>query len=382
VKPRLGFTLEARDQGGTQARAGRLETAHGSVATPVFMPVGTQGAVKAMTPRDLREVGAQIILANSYHLHLRPGEETVRLAGGLHRFMGWYGPILTDSGGYQVLSLARLRKVTDDGVSFRSHVDGSERFLSPELVVEIQLALGSDVMMTLDECPPSQAERPVLAAAVERTVAWARRCRARADRAWEEGELRPGHGLFAIVQGGLDTALRRRCAEELVDMGFDGYAIGGLSLGEPVPAMLDTVWATTRLLPADRPRYFMGLGTPAEIIGVVARGVDMFDCVLPTRLGRHGTVMTRRGNVVVRNARYAKDQGPLEEGCTCYACRNFSRAYVRHLIAAGEITGLILCTYHNLHFLLRFTAEMRQAILAGRFGEWSAARLAELARSG
>lgn len=376
----LGFEIEAGGGNPCQARAGRLETAHGLVETPVFMPVGTQGAVKAMAPRDLHEVGAQIILANTYHLHLRPGEQTVRLAGGLHSFMGWDGPILTDSGGYQVFSLARLRKVTGEGVGFRSHIDGSERFLSPELAIEIQLALGSDVMMVLDECPPSQADRATIAGAVERTLAWARRCRARTDRAAGDGEIGPGHGLFGIVQGGVFPDLRRECADALLEAGFDGYAIGGLGLGEPQAEMLAAVEATTARLPTGRPRYFMGLGTPAEIIGIVARGVDMFDCVLPTRLGRHGTVMTGHGNVVIRNARYARDFGPLEEGCGCYACSNFSRAYVRHLIAAGEILGLVLCTHHNLHFLHRFTGRMREAILAGRFGEWSADYMAGLGR--
>lgn len=379
MNTRLPFSLEAGAGRSGQPRAGRLETAHGPVLTPVFMPVGTQGTVKAMTPRDLHEVGAQVILGNTYHLHLRPGEETIRLAGGLHRFMGWDGPILTDSGGYQVFSLARLRKVTDEGAAFRSHIDGSEKFLSPELAVEIELALGSDVMMVLDECPPSRADRPAIEAAVARTVAWARRCRDRADRAIEDGDLLPGHGLFGIVQGGLFGDLRQSCAEALVELGFDGYAIGGLGLGETGPQMMEAVSRTTEAVPADRPRYFMGLGTPAEIIGVVARGVDMFDCVLPTRLGRHGTVMTRHGNVAVRNARYARDFGPLEEGCGCYACRNFSRAYVRHLISAGEILGLALCTHHNLHFLLRLSAEMREAIVTGRFDEWSRAILAGLA---
>ncbi len=376
----LGFELEAGGDHPCQARAGRLETAHGVVKTPVFMPVGTQGTVKAMAPRDLREVGTQILLANTYHLHLRPGEKTVRLAGGLHSFMGWDGPILTDSGGYQVFSLAALRKVTGDGVSFRSHIDGSERFLSPELAIDIQLALGSDVMMALDECPPSKADRTAIGRAVERTLAWALRCRTRAERAVGDGEMGPGHGLFGIVQGGIFPDLRRECADALGEAGFDGYAIGGLGLGEPQAEMLAAVEATTARLPAGRPRYFMGLGTPAEIIGVVARGVDMFDCVLPTRLGRHGTVMTRLGNVVVRNARYSRDFGPLEEGCDCYACSNFSRAYIRHLIAADEILGLVLCTHHNLHFLHRLAGQMRAAIVEGRFDGWSASYLAGLAR--
>ncbi len=369
--PRLAFELEAGGDPGRE-RAGVLTTAHGEVRTPVFMPVGTQGSVKGLAPRELLEVGTQIILANTYHLHLRPGEETVSLAGGLHVFMDWSGPILTDSGGYQVFSLARLSKVTDEGVRFRSHIDGSERFLSPEKAVDIQLALGSDVMMVLDECPPSDADRGAIGQAVRRTLNWAGRCRARVDLAEGEGALRSGHGLFGIVQGGIFADLRRECASALVELGFDGYAIGGLGLGESGEEMLTAVEVTTACLPADRPRYFMGLGTPAEILAAVARGVDMFDSVLPTRLGRHGTVMTRHGNVVVRSARYARDFGPLEEGCECHACRHFTRAYVRHLVAAGEILGLLLCAHHNLYFLHRLTIEARQAIVEGRFGEWSA----------
>jgi len=360
-----GFRLEGGGGGASGARAGVLETAHGPVKTPVFMPVGTQGSVKGVSPRELREVGAQIILGNTYHLHLRPGEETVGLAGGLHSFMGWDGPILTDSGGYQVFSLAKLRKVSDEGVRFRSHIDGSERFLSPEKAIDIQLVLGSDILMVLDECPPSEADRAAIEKAVERTRAWAARCRERA------GRLAPGYGLFGIVQGGVHADLRRQSAQALVEIGFEGYAIGGLGLGEPRERMLEAVEATTSVLPPDRPRYFMGLGTPAEIVEVIARGVDMFDCVLPTRLGRHGTALTGQGAVVVRNARYARDFGPLEAGCACYACRNFTRAYIRHLIVAGEILGLLLCTHHNLHFLLRLTAEAREAILEDRFPAWS-----------
>lgn len=362
----MRFTLEVGGERQVEPRAGVLHTAHGPVRTPVFMPVGTQGTVKGVSPRELREVGTQILLGNTYHLHLRPGEELIREAGGLHRFMGWDGPILTDSGGYQVFSLARLRKVNDDGVAFRSHIDGSERFVSPEKSIEVQLALGSDILMVLDDVPSPDAPADVLERSVRRTTAWAERCRIRA------GSLPDGYGLFGIVQGGTDPALRRGSAESLVAIGFEGYAIGGLALGERREAMLSAAEATTAVLPIDRPRYFMGLGTATEIVEVIARGVDMFDCVVPTRLGRHGTVMTRSGRVVVRNARYARDWGPLEEGCDCYACRNFSRAYVRHLIAAGEILGLRLCTHHNLRFLLRLTAEAREAILEGRFGRWSA----------
>ncbi len=352
---------------GVGPRAGILETAHGRVLTPVFMPVGTQGTVKGVTPRDLREVGTQILLGNTYHLYLRPGEEVIATAGGLHAFMGWDGPILTDSGGYQIFSLAALRKVTDDGATFRSHIDGSEHFLSPERAIDIQNTLGSDIMMCLDECPPSEADPGTIGAAVRRTLAWAERCRVHA------GRLPEGRGLFGIVQGGLDPELRRECAQALVSLGFEGYAIGGLGLGEGKAEMLKAVAATTAALPPDRPRYFMGLGTPLEIIETVGRGVDMVDCVVPTRLGRHGTILTRRGNLTLRNARYAKDFGPLEEGCGCYVCRTFSRAYVRHLIVSREILGLVLCTYHNLSFLHRLMAEARDAILSGRFQKWAAA---------
>jgi len=370
----LKFTIQAGGEGPTSARAGVLHTAHGEVETPVFMPVGTQGSVKGVAPRELREVGARMILANTYHLHLRPGEDIIREAGGLHAFMGWDGPILTDSGGYQVFSLSRLRKITDEGVAFRSHIDGSERFLSPEKAVDIQQALGSDVMMVLDECPPSEAPGEELVRAVRRTTEWAARCRERA------GTLEPGRGLFGIVQGGLDPDLRFRSARALVELGFEGYAIGGLGLGEGREEMLRAVEVTTEHLPTGAPRYFMGLGTPAEIVEVIARGVDMFDCVLPTRLGRHGTVMTRRGNVAVRNAAYARDFRPLADGCDCWACRNFSRAYVRHLISAREILGLRLCTHHNLHFLARLTARARQAVVEGRFEAWSAEFLEGFAR--
>ncbi|HCJ09720.1 MAG TPA: tRNA guanosine(34) transglycosylase Tgt [Clostridiales bacterium] len=361
----MRFTVVAAGAGSTGPRAGVLETAHGRVETPVFMPVGTQGTVKGISPRELREVGTRILLGNTYHLYLRPGVEVIRKAGGLHAFMGWEGPILTDSGGYQVFSLAALRKVDDRGVLFRSHIDGSEHFLSPEKVMDIQMVLGSDIMMVLDECPPSDAPREVVGRAVERTVAWARRSLERV------GPRPPGRGLFGIVQGGLHADLRRESAQALASLGFDGYAIGGLGLGESREEMLAAVEATTEHLPPDRPRYFMGLGTPAEMVAVIARGVDMFDCVLPTRLGRHGTAMTRRGNVVVRNAAYAEDFGPLEEGCGCYTCRNFTRAYIRHLVSAKEILGLVLLTHHNLHFLHRLLAEARRAVLSGRFEEWS-----------
>jgi queuine tRNA-ribosyltransferase len=378
---RLLFEIEA-GVGPGRARAGRLVTAHGQVLTPVFMPVGTQGSVKGLAPREVLEVGSQIILANTYHLHLRPGEETVSLAGGLHSFMAWPGPILTDSGGYQVFSLSGLRKVSDEGVRFRSHIDGSERFLSPEKVIDIQLALGSDLMMVLDECPSSEADRESIVRAVRRTLNWAGRSRARIDQVADDGTLRPGRGFFGIVQGGVFPDLRRDCAAALVDLGFDGYAIGGLGLGEAREDMLEAAAVTAAGLPADRPRYFMGLGTPSEILTAVGIGVDMFDCVLPTRLGRHGTVMTRRGNIVVRNARYSRDFRPLEAGCECYACRHFTRAYVRHLIAAGEILGLLLCAHHNLHFLHRLMRETRRAILDQRFAEWSAEVIAEMGVSG
>ncbi len=342
-----------------EARAGLLETAHGLIETPIFMPVGTQASVKAMSPRDLDEVKAQIILSNTYHLYLRPGHDLVAEAGGLHRFMHWDKPILTDSGGFQVFSLAKLRDITEDGVTFRSHIDGSKHFFSPEKVMEIEQALGADIAMVFDVCSPYPAPKEQVMDALEKTTRWAKRC--------QQCHKREDQALFGIVQGGLFNDLRRRSAEELIELDFPGYGIGGLSVGEPKPLMYDCMDHLLPLMPLDKPRYLMGVGSPDCLVEGVARGIDMFDCVLPTRIARNGTVFTRHGKLVVRNAAYARDFSPLEEGCTCYACQNFSRAYIRHLVKANEIFGLHLTTIHNLHFLLKLMQDIRESILAGTF---------------
>ena len=348
----------------TRARLGVLETAHGPVETPAFMPVGTQATVKALEPRDLRECGASMILSNTYHLFLRPGMEVVAAAGGLHRFMGWDGPILTDSGGFQVFSLARIRKLGPDGVLFNSHIDGHEFFLGPKESMEIQRILGSDVAMVFDECLPWPCPRARAESSVETTLKWA--------RASLDAPHAPGQLVFGIVQGGAYADLRRHCAEELAAMEFPGYAIGGVSVGEPEEVMYAAVEASSPFLPESKPRYVMGLGVLRQMAECVARGVDLFDCVLPTRIARHGTALTKRGNVAIKAARWALDQGPVEEGCTCYCCRNFSRSYVRHLLNAGEILGARLLTIHNVHRALEFMREMRAAIAADSFPEWLA----------
>lgn len=354
----VSFTLLATDG---RARAGLLRTPHGEVPTPVFMPVGTQATVKAMSPRDLRDVGATMILANTYHLYLRPGDERIARLGGLHRFMAWDGPILTDSGGYQVFSLARMRRVDADGVTFRSHIDGSEHRFTPEKVIAIQENLGADIITCLDECaPPTDYEYNLQA--LERTHAWARRCR--------EAHRRDDQALFGIVQGGVFPDLRERSARFITGLGFDGYAIGGLSVGEPKEQTYAVLEWMDDLLPADRPRYLMGVGTPQDLVEGVARGVDMFDCVLPTRMGRNGGALTRWGRINLRNARYAEDPSPLLPDCTCYTCTHFSRAYLRHLILANEILGAHLLTLHNLHLMLTIAREIREAILAGRFAAY------------
>ena len=346
----------------TRARLGVLATAHGVVETPAFMPVGTQAAVKALEPRDLRECGASIILSNTYHLFLRPGMEVVAAAGGLHGFMGWDGPILTDSGGFQVFSLARIRKLGPDGVLFNSHVDGHEFFLGPRESMEIQRILGSDVAMVFDECLPWPCSRARAETSVETTLNWA--------RISQEAPHAPGQLVFGIVQGGAYADLRRHCAEELTAMDFPGYAIGGVSVGEPENVMYEAVEASTPFLPETKPRYVMGLGVLRQMAECVARGVDLFDCVLPTRIARHGTAVTRHGNVAIKAARWALDQGPVEEGCTCYCCRNFTRSYIRHLFNAGESLGGRLLTIHNVHRTLEFMREMRAAIAADSFPEW------------
>ncbi len=364
------FTLHATDGA---ARAGVLRTAHGDVPTPAFMPVGTKGSVKSLSPDELRELGARIVLGNTYHLHFRPGDEVIRELGGLHAFTGWEGPILTDSGGFQVFSLRdTLLGVDDEGVTFRSVYDGAAERLTPERVAEIERNLGSDVAMCLDICPPAGVGRAELAEAVRRTTLWARRQR-RQERA-------PGQLVFGISQGGTDPELRRRSIEQIGELDFDGNALGGLSVGEDWGLMLETVAWAAPLLPADRPRYFMGIGDPEGILEVVARGVDLFDCVLPTRTARTGAALTAAGRLNLRNARHARDPRPLEEGCDCPACARFSRAYVRHLVNQHELLGLRLLSLHNLRFVLRLTADARAAIERGEFQAFRAAALERLAR--
>lgn len=356
----MRFEVLARDGG---ARRGRLHTPHGVVETPAFMPVGTQGAVKSLTPRDLREVGAQMVLANTYHLYLRPGHALIRELGGLHRFMGWDGPLLTDSGGYQVWSLAALRTIGEEGVRFRSHLDGGQTHqLSPELAIEVQHALGADIVHPLDECLPYPCPREAAAASLARTLRWARRAR-EAHRAG----ARPGQACFGIVQGGMYADLRRAAVEATCALDFDGYALGGFAVGEPRGLMVELVGLTAEALPADRPRYLMGVGRPADLLDAVAVGVDLFDCVLPTRHARTGQVFTREGSLVIRHAAYARDPQPLDAACPCETCRGFSRAYLRHLFLARELAVYRLLTLHNLTFVLGLMAEVRAAIEAGRF---------------
>jgi queuine tRNA-ribosyltransferase len=356
------------------ARRGRLSTAHGDVETPAFMPVGTQGSVKSLSPDDLRDAGAQIILGNTFHLLVRPGPELIRDLGGLHRFMGWDGPILTDSGGFQVFSLRdTILRTDDEGVTFRSVYDGSEARFTPESVATTQRLLGSDVAMCLDVCPPAGVDGAELAEAVRRTSLWAARQRAE-PRA--EGQL-----LFGISQGGVDDDLRRRSIDDLLALDFDGYALGGLSVGESRVRTWDAVARATPLLPADQPRYFMGIGDPEGILTVIERGVDMFDCVLPTRLGRTGSALTFAGRLNLRNAIHARDQRPLEEGCACPACSRFTRAYIRHLVNQQEVLGLRLLSLHNLHFLLSLTAGARSAIERGELASFKAAALQRLGTS-
>ena len=338
-----------------------MTTPHGGVATPAFMPVGTQGTVKAVTPAECREAGAQILLANAYHLYLRPGLEVVASHGGLHRFMGWDGPLLTDSGGFQVMSLAKLRKVTPDGVLFQSHVDGSEHFLSPERAVEIQEILGADIIMALDECTPHPATRDYSMESMELTSRWAERCR--------EAKKEGGQALFGIVQGGMFEELRAESARSITALGFDGYAIGGLSVGESKELLRSMVEATVPHLPEDKPRYLMGVGTPIDLVEQVERGVDLFDCVIPTRNARTGTLFTRRGRVIIKHARYAQDLSPLDEECPCYACANFSRSYLRHLFQAGEMLSATLNTIHNLTFYMHLMASIRRSVASGGIQE-------------
>jgi queuine tRNA-ribosyltransferase len=379
------FELIAQDRQ-SKARQGRLTTAHGVIETPVFMPIGTQGSVKAVSPGELHELNAQIILGNTYHLFVRPGIELIKHFGGLHRFMNWDGPILTDSGGYQIFSLAKLRKITKDGVQFQNHVDGTPAFISPEIAMEIQAALGSDIAMVLDECPPWPCERDYAAKSLEMTTCWARRCKqwqagnvqrttSNAQRSTAGAELSAIRNpqstmLFGIVQGATFEDLRREAAEAVVTIGFDGYAIGGVSVGEPEEEMIKAVESGEPFLPKDKPRYVMGLGTPPQLLEMIARGMDMFDCVLPTRLARNGTAFTSAGTLNLKNAEFTKDKGPIEEGCGCPSCRDFTRGYIRHLIKAEEILGLRLITMHNLHFYLDLMRQVREKIDHGIFDEF------------
>ncbi|MDX2108863.1 MAG: tRNA guanosine(34) transglycosylase Tgt [Verrucomicrobiota bacterium] len=360
------FAILNRDPA-TAARRGLLHTAHGEIQTPIFMPVGTQATVKAITPAQLHEINAQIILGNTYHLNLRPGSELVRDLGGLHKFMGWTKPILTDSGGFQVFSLAKLRKIKEDGIWFRSHLDGAEIFLGPKEVMGIQRNLGSDIAMVIDVCPPFPCTRDVAESAVASTLRWAAQCRTIAA---DTGMLEGGHHVFAIVQGGVHADLRARCATELAGMDFPGYAIGGVSVGEPEPEMLQQVGASIPHLPWHKPRYVMGVGTPRQLLKMIALGVDMFDCVMPTREARHGLAYTPQGPINLKNNRYRTDDSPLVPGLDNYVCNNFSRAYLRHLIMANEMLAATLLSMHNLHFFLDLMRQAREHITAGNFGPW------------
>lgn len=352
------FTLHCQSSD-CAARRGEIQTLHGTVQTPIFMPVGTQATVKAVTPENLKELGAQIILGNTYHLFIRPGHELIRSFGGLHGFMNWDRPILTDSGGFQIFSLKELTKITEEGASFRSHLDGSKLFLSPESAVQVQEALGSDIMMCLDTCIPYPATREETVKATDLTSRWARRCR--------DGQNETGQLLFGIVQGGMFPDLRQAHAAALIDIGFDGYALGGLSVGEDKSMMEEMTEATVPHLPKDYARYLMGVGTPEDLVEGVYRGVDMFDCVMPTRNARNGTLFTSTGKVVIKNSRYHTDKEPLDPNCNCYTCRNYSRAYLRHLFQCREILSYQLNTIHNLHFYLNLMTEMREAIEKDRF---------------
>ncbi|MFQ5807273.1 MAG: tRNA guanosine(34) transglycosylase Tgt [Phycisphaerae bacterium] len=361
VADRFAFQVRARCG---KARRGVVSTPHGDVDTPAFLPVGTRAALKGLTPAQIAETGSQIVLANTYHLMLRPGAAVVARLGGLHRFMAWNRPLLTDSGGYQLFSLAELRQLDDDGVEFRSHVDGARLRLSPESSIAAQNKLGADIIMAFDECPPLPAEADALREAVRRTVLWAGRSRA--------AHRREDQALYGIVQGGLDLELRRRCLEQLVELGFDGYAIGGLSVGEPQEAMWSLLADFAAELPADRPRYLMGAGTPRDLVEAVAAGVDQFDCVLPTRNGRKGYAFTSEGPLRMRNAGHRVADTPLDPDCDCYTCRSFSRGYLRHLFMSGEVLGATLVSLHNISFYQKLMRQMRAAIDAGKFEAWKA----------
>jgi queuine tRNA-ribosyltransferase len=366
----VSFSFEVTKTDPTGARRGVLQTPHGAVQTPLFMPVGTQATVKGLRNEALEELGAEIILSNTYHLYLRPGHEAVRRLGGLHRFMSWQRAILTDSGGFQVFSLSELRKVTDEGVRFRSHLDGSEHMLTPEKAAEIQLALGSDIAMVLDECIETPAPRDKAEAAVARTTKWAWRARKYfLEQASRNGEL--PQWQFGIVQGATFADLRRASAQQLLEMDFPGYAVGGLAVGEPHALTCEMTEEVTALLPRDRPRYLMGVGKPEQIADYVALGIDMMDCVLPTRAARHACLYTSKGRVLIKNARYASDQKPPDPNCSCSVCRRYTRAYLRHLFAAGELTAAILATHHNVHFYLDLMRQIREAIEFGNLANFS-----------
>jgi queuine tRNA-ribosyltransferase len=389
------FVLSTTDRQ-SKARRGQLRTAHGVIDTPAFMPIGTQGSVKGVSPRELRELNAQIILGNTYHLFVRPGLDVINRFGGLHNFMNWYGPILTDSGGYQIFSLAKLRKITEQGVEFQNHIDGARAFISPEIAIEIQAALGGDVAMALDECVPYPCEYDYAARSAEMTTRWAKRC-----KRWKEENVqrltpnaqRPTAEaiqslirnpqsaierqlLFGIIQGATFEDLRKQSAQAIVGLDFDGYAIGGVSVGEPEDEMMRAVESGEPFLPRDKPRYAMGLGTPPQLLEMIARGMDMFDCVLPTRLARNGTAFTTTGTLNLKNAEFAPDKGPIEENCACEACREFSRGYIRHLIKAEEILGLRLITLHNLHCYLNLMNRARSEIESGTFDQFRKAFVA------
>jgi queuine tRNA-ribosyltransferase len=366
----VDFSFEVVKTDPTGARRGRLTTPHGTIETPVFMPVGTAATVKGLTQEALEELGASILLANTYHLYLRPGHELVRKLGGLHRFMSWPRSILTDSGGYQVFSLAELRKITDEGVRFRSHLDGSEHLLSPEKAVEIQLALGSDIAMVLDECIETPAPRDKAEAAVRRTTEWARRARDYfLECATHNGNL--DQWQFGIVQGATFSDLRRESARQVAELDFPGYAVGGLAVGEPHAMTCEMTGQVTDLLPRDRSRYLMGVGRPEQLADYVALGIDMMDCVLPTRAARHACLYTSEGRVLIKNARYAQDQQPIDPACACSVCRRYTRAYLRHLFTAGELTAAILATHHNVHFYLDIMRQIHEAIEFGNLGKFS-----------
>ncbi|KNY25441.1 tRNA guanosine(34) transglycosylase Tgt [Pseudobacteroides cellulosolvens] len=349
--------------GQTGARLGKVHTPHGSFDTPAFMPVGTQATVKGMSPEELKGINAQIILSNTYHLYMRPGEDIVKEAGGLHSFMNWNRPILTDSGGFQVFSLSDLRDIKEEGVTFKSHIDGSKHFITPEKAIEIQNDLGADIIMAFDECIPYPCEFEYAKKSLERTTRWAKRCK-------EAHKNTEKQALFGIVQGGIYKELREQSAKELLELDFPGYAIGGLSVGEPAQDMYDMLECTVPLLPEDKPRYLMGVGSPDYLIEGALRGIDMFDCVLPTRIGRNGTVLTSQGKMIIRDAKYARDFTPMDPECDCYACQNFSRAYIRHLLKAGEVLGIRLTTWHNLRFLLKLMENVRKAIMDDRLQDF------------